>query len=180
MSHSNQTKPESRSMDDLVLISEKFVKSTFDEGKNLGPILYIQLRNTLVVLPFKHRDNRKEILLKQLAIAQILVARKSGTFLFASSSSEAWVSMGKNLSPIHTVMPPSQDPDRKEAVLLQVWGPDGKAIFRGYELIREGNKKRLGKLLMTTENNNFQVKTWLDPAFDPIKPEGSNDNPGTN
>jgi hypothetical protein len=90
------------------------------------------------------------------------------------------LSMGKNLSPLHTVMPPSQDPDRKEAVLLQVWGPNGKAVFRGYELLREGHKKRLGKLLMTNENNNFQVKTWLDSAFRPVEQGGSNDNSGTN
>lgn len=167
MSHPNHEKPDSSSMDRLVEISEKFIKSTLEEGKTLGPILYIQLHDTLVVLPFKHRDHHKEFLFKQVAIAQIQAARKSGTFIFASSSSEAWVSMGKNLSPIHHVMPPSQDPDRKEAVLLQVWGPEGNAVFRGYELLREGDKKKLGKLLMTNENNNFQVKTWLDPAFHP-------------
>ncbi len=165
MSHSDHATP--RSMDSLVEISEKFIKSTFEDGKTLGPVLYIQLRGTLVVLPFKHSDHHKEFLLKQLAIAQIQAARQSGTFLFASSSSEAWVSMGKNLSPIHTVLRPSQDPDRREAVLLQVWGPEGNAVFRGYELLREGTKKKLGKLLMTNENNNFKVKTWLDPAFRP-------------
>jgi hypothetical protein len=88
--------------------------------------------------------------------------------------------MGKNAMPLHSVMKPSQDPDRIEAVLLQVWGSDGKAVFRGYELLREGSKKKLGKLLMTNENNNFQVKTWLDQAFGPISPGGSNDKSRTN
>ncbi|MCG3204306.1 MAG: hypothetical protein KCHDKBKB_01021 [Elusimicrobia bacterium] len=154
-------------MNRLVAISEDFIKSIFNDGKSLGPMLYIQLRETLVVLPYKHHDLQQEALLKQLAIAQIRAARTAGSFLFASSSSEAWVSMGKNLSPIHTVLRPSQDPDRKEAVLLQVWGPDGNAVFRGYELLRDGDKRKLGKLLMTNENNTFQVRTWLDPAFHP-------------
>jgi hypothetical protein len=161
----------SDSLDEMVERSEAFVKSTLEEGKSLGPHLYIHLRNTLLVLPYKDPDYRKEIFLKQLAIAQILIARKAGTFLGASSSSEAWVSMGKNAMTLHSVMKPSQDPDRIESVLLQVWGSDGKAVFRGYELLREGSKKKLGKLLMTNENNSFTIKSWIDPAFRIIRPE---------
>lgn len=162
-------------MQKLVEMTEGFLTKTFDEGKSLGPFLYVQLCNTLLVLPFKDSDDRKETFLKQLAIAHILHARKKGIFLGASSLSEAWVSRGKNSGLLYKVMRPSQDPDRIEAVLLQVWGPDGKAVFRGYELVRDGNKKRLGKIFITNENNGYTIKSWLDPAFLPFEQIDSNE-----
>lgn len=150
---------------ELVETTEQILKKTLDEGKSLGPLIFIHLRGTLLALPYKDPDYRKENLLKQMAILQISQARKKGTFLGASSASEAWMSMGKNLNPIYSVMRPIQDPDRIEAVLVQVWGTNGKAVVRGYELIREGQRKKLGKLLMTNEQNKFTIKSWLDPAF---------------
>lgn len=149
---------------DLVNHAEDVLKSMMAAGISLGSDLFVHLRDGLVVLPFKDSDETKEILLKRLAMGIVMKARKSGAFLGASSLSEAWMSTGgKHIGSLYRVMKPSQDPDRIETVILQVWGPDGKLAMRVYELVRNGTNKSLGRLMMT--NDGFEVRTWLDPAF---------------
>jgi len=158
--------PAAPTIQDLVNLAEDVIKSRMAAGKSLGSDLLVHLRDGLVVLPFKDSDETKEIQLKRLAVGIVIKARNCGAFLGASSLCEAWMSTGgKHLGSLYRVMKPSQDPDRVETIIVQVWGPDGKLVMRVYELVRNGDKKSLGRLMMT--NDGFDVQTWLDPAFRP-------------
>ena len=146
---------------------EQYMHARLNEGKSVGPIIFIHFGNTSFVLPFKDPDENREAYMKSVAISGIQEARKKRTFSHATTFSEAWVSMGKHLGTLSKVMRASQDPDRIEAVVMQTWNADGKNILRIYRLVRDGDKTAIGDLLLSNEQG-FETESWLDPAFRPV------------
>lgn len=146
---------------------EQYMRARLNEGKSVGPMIFIHFGNTIFALPFKDPDENREAYMKNVAISGIREARKKRTFSHATTFSEAWVSTGKHLGPLSKVMRASQDPDRIEAVVMQTWIADGKNILRIYRLVRDGDKTAMGDLLLSNEQG-FETESWLDPAFRPV------------
>jgi hypothetical protein len=60
------------------------------------------------------------------------------------------------------VMRPAQDPDRKEIVVAWSYGDDGSKAMATADIIREGEKVKLGERKSIDENG----ESWLDAAFE--------------
>lgn len=126
------------------------------------PRAWIYTTGQVTSIPFKPKNPQAEARLKAMACAFIFASRKAGVFEGAVTVAEAWMALGRTRQPL---LPPSQDPDRIEVVVLLAYGDDGRALGRARRIITQCGRRRLGDPVSIFQQTGMRYESWLDAAF---------------
>jgi hypothetical protein len=145
----------------LFNLSVKHAKTIIEDlQKELLTVLFIHFDGWFMCLPFKAADWPTEDALKITVVAAIKAGITLGEIRGVALCSEAWLSHNSEIKL------PSNDPLRKEVVMISTWGQEGQRISN-FEIIEKNGHRKVGEPLVPMTSD--KMSTWLDEAFKPYE-----------
>lgn len=148
----------------IVEIARDFCAMLLERDGGFPAQIHVHLTDgTSTTFPYKTGDVPAGV--EQAAISAVIrIMHGTGVFAGAVMMSEAWMSQGeaKNAA-LAQVLRPSQDPDRKEVVVVQVLAANGDTDAGFWNIDRSSGKPRLGERIETKYDRH---ESWL---FDVIR-----------